>query len=79
MIVDFTALKKAIHSVLDHNTVNTVIPEMHPTAENLCQWIANRVENLMAEDALCPLGSQVHEVILKETDGNQIVYRPEVD
>lgn len=44
MVVDFTHVKEAIMSQLDHAIINDVL-DVNPTAENIARWICERVEN----------------------------------
>lgn len=62
MVIDFTHIKKEIHDVLDHNHINDVV-DFNPTAENMCKWIADKV-NLMRKGANCS------KVTVQESEGN---------
>ena len=77
MILDFAHIKRAVHNVLDHNDLNLVLPEnVNPTAENICKWIAERIIQVMKEDETVPSDAVVWKVVVKETDGNEVVYKP---
>lgn len=68
MIVDFAKVKRAIHSKLDHQYINKVIPNMNPTAENMAKWIADKVTEICCEDGYC------YKVIVQESEGNMAMY-----
>lgn len=62
MIVDFALVKKAIHGVLDHQFINDVV-SANPTAENMAEWICNKVTDL------CEVGF-CYRVDVQESEGN---------
>ena len=44
MVVDFTDIKKQVHSRLDHKNLNDVF-DFNPTAENMSKWVVDNVDN----------------------------------
>lgn len=73
MIVDFKQIKDRIHSKLDHQNLNKVLPStMNPTAENIAKWICDEVNEIC-----CIKGSQCYRVDVQESEGNIATY--EVD
>ena len=47
VVIDFGDISKVVKPLikqLDHNHLNEVIAQRNPTAELLCQWIAERME-----------------------------------
>ncbi len=78
ILVDFTALKNVVHSVLDHRNLNDVLP-LTPTAENLTRWIAGVVQSYLDLDENVPADAVVTQVVVKETDGNEVVYIVDLD
>lgn len=69
MIVDFKALKNAIHGVMDHEYINDIV-DFNPTAENMAKWICEEVTKI------CEVG-ECYKVEVQESEGNIAVY--EVD
>lgn len=67
MIVDFTKVKGAIQSRLDHSVINEVIPCKNPTAENMAKWIQEEVSKVM-EVGFC------YMVEVQESEGNVATY-----
>lgn len=59
MVGDFTAIKQKIHQRLDHNTINSIIPQ--PTAENIAYWCVQEV----------PLAFKCE---VQESEGNVAIY-----
>lgn len=43
MITDFTHIKEAIHTKLDHKNLNQVL-DFNPTAENIAKWVCDQLE-----------------------------------
>lgn len=71
MIVDFSQVKKEIHSVLDHSCINDKLPYgINPTAENMAKWICDKVT------AICEVG-YCYKVEVQESEGNIAVYETE--
>lgn len=74
MVVDFTKIKELIHGQLDHKTINEVIPHKNPTAENMAEWICNKINSsgvFDTETGMC------YKVEVQESEGNVATY--EVD
>lgn len=67
MVVDFKKVKEAIHSRLDHQNLNIILPDINPTAENMAAWIANEV-NEVCEVGYC------YKVTVQESEGNIATY-----
>lgn len=60
MVVDFTHIKEAVHSKLDHKNLNDVL-DFNPTAEMIAQWIVENVDYCVAAK-------------VQESEGNVAVY-----
>lgn len=60
MVTDFTHVKEAVTSMLDHADINDVV-DFNPTAENLARWICDRVPNC-------------YKVLFQESEGNVAAY-----
>lgn len=60
MVVDFKAIKEAIHGRLDHQNLNEILP-FNPTAENIAKWI-------------CDQFPQCYRVDVQESEGNVATY-----
>ena len=67
MVVDFKKVKEAIHSRLDHQSLNAILPDVNPTAENVAAWIANEVGKI------CEVG-YCYKVVVQESEGNVATY-----
>lgn len=61
MVVDFTRIKRLIHSRLDHTNLNETLP-YNPTAENIARWCAEQV------------GETCYRVEVWETESNKAVW-----
>lgn len=59
-MTDFSHIKRDVCDVLDHAHLNDIIPT-NPTAENIAQWIQQRVENC-------------YRVEVQESEGNIAIY-----
>lgn len=71
MVIDFTDLKHIVTSLierLDHRDLNSLFPNMNPTAENLVVWIYNELEVAMPE------GVNLVRVKLWETSNSYVEY-----
>ena len=67
MVVDFKAVKEAIHGRLDHGYINDVVAPLNPTAENMAEWICHKVSDL-CETGYC------YKVEVQESEGNIATY-----
>jgi 6-pyruvoyltetrahydropterin/6-carboxytetrahydropterin synthase len=75
-LVDFVALKKTVHAVLDrldHQWLNDLPPfdKLNPSAENIARHIHDEVES----DLPLPSGVRIQFVKLWETDTCSATYR----
>lgn len=66
MVMDFSKIKRIVNT-LDHHTLNDIIPQ--PTAENLCQYIHNKIK----EETLAGQYAKVM-VKVKESEDNESCY-----
>lgn len=76
LLVDFVALKKAVHAVidrLDHQWLNDLPPfdKLNPSAENIARYIHDEVETGLQ----IPAGVRIESVKLWETDTCSATYR----
>ncbi|MGA2113442.1 MAG: 6-carboxytetrahydropterin synthase QueD [Bryobacteraceae bacterium] len=76
LLVDFVALKKTVHAVLDrldHQWLNDLPPfdKLNPSAENIARHIHDEVES----DLPLPSGVRIQFVKLWETDTCSATYR----
>jgi 6-pyruvoyltetrahydropterin/6-carboxytetrahydropterin synthase len=76
LLVDFVALKKAVHAVidrLDHQWLNDLPPfdRLNPSAENIARYIHDEVETGLQ----IPAGVRIESVKLWETDTCSATYR----
>ncbi len=60
MVMDFTQVKERIHSQLDHQNLNEVLP-FNPTAENVACWICDQIPTC-------------YRVEVQESIGNTAIY-----
>lgn len=60
MVVDFSHVKRAVKSKLDHRNLNEVLP-FNPTAENIARWVCDQI-------------SSCFKVEVKESEGNTAIY-----
>ncbi len=60
MVIDFTEIKKLIHSKIDHKNLNEALP-FNPTAENIAKWIVETVPNCYKAKVI-------------ESEGNRAIY-----
>ena len=65
MVVDFTRIKEAIQSHLDHQNLNDLLP-FNPTAENIARWVCEQVPHCF-------------RVEVQESANNLVVYEREED
>ncbi|MGA2146789.1 MAG: 6-carboxytetrahydropterin synthase QueD [Bryobacteraceae bacterium] len=76
LLVDFVALKKAVHAVidrLDHQWLNDLPPfdKLNPSAENIARYIHDEVKTGLQ----IPAGVRIESVKLWETDTCSATYR----
>ena len=62
MVVDFNVIKDKI-KILDHRGLNPLIPQ--PTSENIARYI-------------CGMVPKCYKVKVVESEGNKIIYEPEI-
>ena len=60
MVVDFSKVKELVHGKLDHQFLNDVV-DFNPTAENMAQWICERVPHCV-------------KVQIQESEGNMVEF-----
>lgn len=60
MVIDFTHIKKRISDVLDHQSLNDVLP-FNPTAENIAAWVVNTIP-------------ECYKATVQESEGNIACY-----
>jgi 6-pyruvoyltetrahydropterin/6-carboxytetrahydropterin synthase len=77
LLVDFTELKRVLHSVLerlDHEFLNDIPPfdELNPSAENMAKYFHDEISRGLAAEA----GVRVASVRIWETDTSIATYRP---
>ncbi len=60
MVVDFTHIKKAVKSRLDHQNLNDILP-FNPTAENIARWVCEQIPSCF-------------KVEVQESEGNTVIY-----
>jgi len=70
MIVDFCQISKVVNR-LDHQYANHIV-KTNPTAENIAQWIAMRVD----AECLLPTNARITQVAVQESEGNVACYIP---
>lgn len=60
MVVDFSHIKKAVKSKLDHHNLNDILP-FNPTAENIAKWVCDQIPTCF-------------KVEVQESEGNMAIY-----
>lgn len=60
MVVDFTEIKRLIHSRLDHKNLNEALA-FNPTAENIAKWVT------------CVI-PECYKAVVIESEGNEATY-----
>ncbi len=60
MVEDFSHIKKAIKTKLDHQNLNDILP-FNPTAENIAHWVCEQI-------------STCFKVEVAESEGNTAIY-----
>lgn len=73
MVVDFTDIKKLIHTKLDHQDLNEVF-DFNPTAENIAEWVCETVNRYIFDDNQYPFGTYCSQVEIQESEGNKAWY-----
>jgi len=58
MIIDFKKIKTLVHDYLDHQHLNDIL-DFNPTAENIAEWICNRVPTCYKVDVQESIGNTV--------------------
>lgn len=85
-LINFQAIKKAIHDRYDHSLMNDHVEFAYdidelkedvpaPSTERVAEEIAKRIQKLLNEDGR---GVACLQVIVRETPTSYVVYRPEV-
>ena len=79
MLIDFGLIKNVV-TRLDHQEINKILGNVNPTAENICRWIALKLQQEITEEwALEEEGLQlphVSSVTVQESEGNIACYTP---
>lgn len=65
MVVDFSDIKKKIHSRLDHQDLNDILP-FNPTAENIARWITEQIP-------------ECYKAVVQESENNIAAYEEDDD
>lgn len=74
MLYDFSHIKKIVNQ-FDHNNINNVMPT-NPTAENMCVFIANIINNaLTLQNNVDDTDTRVEYVKIWETDDSWAEWR----
>lgn len=60
MVVDFSHIKKAVKSKLDHQNLNDILL-FNPTAENIAKWVCDQIPTCF-------------KVEVQESEGNMAIY-----
>lgn len=60
MVLDFTAIKDIVNR-FDHHTINEVMGDINPTAENMAKWLCDQIPYCI-------------RVSVQETEGNVATY-----
>ena len=60
MVVDFSHIKKAVKSKLDHQNLNDIL-SFNPTAENIACWVCQQIPTC-------------YKVEIQESEGNIAIY-----
>lgn len=60
MVVDFSHIKRAVKSLLDHQNLNDILP-FNPTAGNIAFWVYEQIPSCF-------------KVEVKESEGNTAIY-----
>lgn len=60
MVIDFKHIKDKIHSKLDHQNLNELLP-FNPTAENIARWIVDQIP-------------ECYKATVQESEGNIATY-----
>lgn len=80
MVIDFTHIKKAIHSKLDHQHLNNVLG-IQTTAENISKWCCDTLNAILQQEVEktgIERGACCYKVIVKETGSTAAIYELEV-
>ena len=74
MLLDFSHLKKVVNE-LDHTNLNNIMTE-NPTAENMCAYLANKIQNrLQLQNNVDETDVQVEYIKIWETDDSFAEWR----
>ena len=74
MLLDFSHIKKLVN-VFDHDNLNNIMT-VNPTAENMCEYLANRINLILkGQNCLDKIDTKVEYVKVWETDDSWAEWR----